>query len=544
MDHRFTETLLTATLAGLILCFSGCGEERTAETRSEFALTLIADPGQSPSFDPPDRALEEAGPKEAPHKTDHGQPETAKGYAKNKTKDFVSLNGAIFTDWKKPKAAIILSGLLDGYIEPCGCAGLENQKGGLSRRMALIDSLKEKGWPLMATDLGGIVRRFGPQASIKYQVAIDAYRTLGYGVIGLGAHDLQLPSEAILAQLGQDGDSPFVSANVSSIFDEDFGLTRRYRILETDGVRIGITQVLGKKFAADIQNNDYEYVPPSTALKPVLQSLETEQCDLRILLANTTVEEARTLGEKFTDFDFVVVAGDSDPPPPQPERLDGGAELIELGHKGMYVGVLGLYEKPASTRYQRVPLDGRFPDAPAIGRLLTAYQDQLKTQGLAGLGLRAAVHPTGRRYVGSASCADCHSEAFEIWEATPHAHATATLVELPLPRPFDPECLSCHVTGWEPQEYYPFASGYQDLESTPHLTGNGCENCHGGGAAHVAAENGDVDVDEAEVERLREQMRVSLAAAKQNVCVRCHDLDNSPDFDFETYWPQVEHYEN
>jgi hypothetical protein len=100
------------------------------------------------------------------------------------------------------------------------------------------------------------------------------------------------------------------------------------------------------------------------------------------------------------------------------------------------------------------------------------------------------------------------------------------------------------VTGWEPQEYYPFASGYQDLESTPHLTGNGCENCHGGGAAHVAAENGDVDVDEAEVERLREQMRVSRAEAKQNVCVRCHDLDNSPDFDFETYWPQVEHYEN
>ena len=55
-------------------------------------------------------------------------------------------------------------------------------------------------------------------------------------------------------------------------------------------------------------------------------------------------------------------------------------QLIELGHKGMYVGVLGLYEKPEQTRYQRVPLDGRFADAIPITRLLTAYQDQLKTR--------------------------------------------------------------------------------------------------------------------------------------------------------------------
>ena len=59
----------------------------------------------------------------------------------------------------------------------------------------------------------------------------------------------------------------------------------------------------------------------------------------------------------------------------------------------------------------------------------------------------------------------------------------------------------------------------------------------------MAAENGDVDADEAELMRLREQMRVTLQEAKQNVCIRCHDLDNSPDFDFETYWPHVEHYE-
>ena len=27
-------------------------------------------------------------------------------------------------------------------------------------------------------------------------------------------------------------------------------------------------------------------------------------------------------------------------------------------------------------------------------------------------------------------------------------------------------------------------------------------------------------------------------------CYSCHDLDNSPAFNFETYWPLVEHYED
>lgn len=544
MAHRHIDICRPlATLCAFVFCFTGCSENTPSEPHSNFAVTMISDPGEKPAFDPPDRALEGVQQKVLPSDTDAKQPAANATYPKSKSKDYVSLNGAIFTDWKKPKAAIILSGLLDGYIEPCGCAGLENQKGGLSRRLALVESLEKKGWPLIGVDLGGMVRRFGPQATIKYQVAIDAHRALGYEVIGLGAHDLQLPSETILAQLTQDGDSPFVSANVRSIFDEDFGLSRRFRILKVGGMRIGVTQVLGEEFAKDLQNTDYEYVDSATALESVIKSLEAERCDLRILLANTTVEEARGLGEQFTDFDFIVVAGQSDPPPPKPEAIATGVQLIELGHKGMYVGVLGLYEKPGQTRYQRVPLDGRFADAIPITRLLTAYQDQLKTQGLAGLGLRANPHPAGRQFVGSAACADCHSDAYEIWEATPHSHATETLVKLPLPRQFDPECLSCHVTGWEPQEYYPFASGYLDQQSTPQLTGNGCENCHGGGAGHVAAENGDVDADDAELERLRKQMRVTLAAAKRNVCVSCHDLDNSPDFDFETYWPQVEHYE-
>jgi hypothetical protein len=29
----------------------------------------------------------------------------------------------------------------------------------------------------------------------------------------------------------------------------------------------------------------------------------------------------------------------------------------------------------------------------------------------------------------------------------------------------------------------------------------------------------------------------------QKMCYNCHDLDNSPEFNFDKYWPEVEHYE-
>ena len=52
----------------------------------------------------------------------------------------------------------------------------------------------------------------------------------------------------------------------------------------------------------------------------------------------------------------------------------------------------------------------------------------------------------------------------------------------------------------------------------------------------------------AEQERLRAELVLSLdtSEGKQkaiNNCLECHDLDNSPQFDFDEYWPSVDHSE-
>ena len=470
--------------------------------------------------------------------------------------DALEKNGPIFVDWPKPRLALVFSGEMDGYLEPCGCAGLENQKGGLKRRHSLLKKLADDGWPVVALDMGGQIRRFGPQAEIKYRYAMKSLTQLDYQVVGLGIKELQLDANYLAYVLSNfEGEAnPVVSANVS-IIDPSIGLSRRYRVLQVGGKKIGVTSVLGKKHHAALQNaSDILWTDPEQALQEVLPSLQSENCDLRILLVHADPDEARSLAKRFPQFQIVATTGGAEEPPNRLMPLEGTSQqLIEAGHKGMYVTVLGIYDDQPF-RLQRVPLDHRFENSEAMQQLLVEYQDELKTMGLPGLGLTDTKHPTDT-FAGSAACADCHTEATKAFEKTPHSHATQTLVDLDPPRHFDPECLSCHATGWNPQQYFPYASGYLSLEKTPHLKANGCENCHGPGASHVAAESGDVEADEAELERLRVALRLKLVenegnkagqeinkAVVVNKCLECHDLDNSPEFDFQAYWPKVEHH--
>jgi formate-dependent nitrite reductase cytochrome c552 subunit len=178
------------------------------------------------------------------------------------------------------------------------------------------------------------------------------------------------------------------------------------------------------------------------------------------------------------------------------------------------------------------------------------YQQRLEQAGFSGLGISPIDHPSGRSFVGSEACGDCHTTAYEKWKETPHSHATTSLIEPDndrggIARHRDPECISCHATGWNPQDYYPYTSGFLSPEETPLLAGSGCENCHGPGSDHVAAELGDVDVTTERLRELQQQMVLPLARARER-CLECHDLDNSPDFHdegaFDEYWEQVKHY--
>jgi predicted CXXCH cytochrome family protein len=106
--------------------------------------------------------------------------------------------------------------------------------------------------------------------------------------------------------------------------------------------------------------------------------------------------------------------------------------------------------------------------------------------------------PSPALYMGVAACAECHSGNHMQWAETNHATAFDTLVAY---GEGDNElCFPCHSMG------YGLASGFVDLDTTPHLANVQCENCHGPGSNHAGDPN---DVP----------MQIDMDA---NLCGACH----------------------
>jgi hypothetical protein len=461
----------------------------------------------------------------------------------------------LYKGWTTPELALFVSGRQHGYIEPCGCAGLENQKGGLLRRHTCLEELKAKGWEVVPVDLGNQVRRFGAQASIKFTRTVEALTgQMNYEAIGLGPDDLKLPSTDLIQAIvnSSEEEHVFTSANVELFGD----FLPKIQVVEAKGHKLGITSVLGSKASAEVRNDDADIQEPVPSLKNALSEMNEAGCELRVLLAFSTLEETKALIQACPEFDLVITAGGDGEPTLHPEMVEAEGRkipMVQVGVKGMYVGVVGWFPGTAEPlRYQRVPLDARFSDSEDLKQVFQQYQQQLETLGLSGLEISPVAHPSGQTYVGSEACGECHTTAYEIWKhgvdgsGGPHFGATDSLVNPGertwVQRHFDPECLSCHVTGWNPQRYFPYEGGFLDLEASADLHGNGCENCHGPGSKHVAAENGDLDVSEDELKAIQRSMQVKLEATQ---CMECHDLDNSPDFHvdgaFEKYWARIVH---
>ncbi len=457
----------------------------------------------------------------------------------------------IAADWPQPQAVLFVSGQQHGYIEPCGCTGLENQKGGLIRRDTLLTELRARGWEVVPIDAGNQVRRTGRQPELKFLATVDAFEKMGYKAAALGIDDLKLRSIELIQMAGSDGRNPkpFLSANVLLYQPEFFP---SHRIVEAGGRKIGITAILGRELQHEIQSSEIVFFDPVEKLKPVVETLDKEGCDFKVLLAHASLEESADIARKVPGFDLIVTAGGFGEPTLAPEKIDGStAVMVQVGTKGMYGGIVGLFADPERPiRYQKIAISSQFKDSQRLLADFANYQQKLADEGFDRLGSVAIAHPNGREFVGSEVCGECHTTAFEKWQETPHFHATTSIVEPDnerggIPRHHDPECVSCHATGWNPQKYYPYKSGFLGLETTPKMTGSGCENCHGPGSEHAAAEFGDIDVTSERLKELQQQMVLPLASAREK-CLECHDLDNSPDFHiegaFDEYWEQVKHY--
>ncbi len=471
---------------------------------------------------------------------------------------------ALLDGWTPQDVTLVISGEQHGYLEPCGCS--ESQSGGFSRRADLFRQLKARGFSPIGLDLGALVKRHRDQSRLKFQTMLAALGEMKYAAVAVGPEDLALGPDFLLSQGQADpvdavseivGDGrrpgssvpPLLAANVRLYDSSDLpGAPAASRLVSCGSETIGVTAILGPRLTEPLEAAgvlaDVTIRSPEEVLPAILDDLVDRGATVLVLLSHATVDTSLALARRFPQLHLVVSAhGPEDPLTDNPRRV-GSTTVVTVGHKGKYAGVVGLTRINGSTRvrFELVNLDNRrFTDTPAMAEHMRTYQQTLEQTDLAAQLLPIAV-VDGREFVGAARCGECHTKAMARWKQTSHARAFASLTTGRagherdwIPRTFDPECLSCHVTGWNPQDVLPYRSGYVDRTVSAHLLGNQCENCHGAGSRHVAL----VEADR--VEESRDDVRVTLEQARRTTCLRCHDLDNSPKFDFDSYWPQVAH---
>ena len=137
---------------------------------------------------------------------------------------------------------------------------------------------------------------------------------------------------------------------------------------------------------------------------------------------------------------------------------------------------------------------------------------RMRLAQLAGAPVPMLLHSTG--YSGDEFCGVCHGSEHDTFELTNHAAAFDTLVKHG--EDANPECVGCHVVGYEQP------GGWSLARRQPDLEGVGCETCHGRGGPHLSPDH-------------------VQAGNYEPVCVTCHNPTHSLGFEYASFLPKVSH---
>lgn len=462
-----------------------------------------------------------------------------------------------YRKWDSPNLALILSGQMHGYIDPCGCS--YPQFGGLIRRWNFVDSLrtgapKKKGWNVVGIDLGELPHLQGIHAQnlLKYDLTLNALAAMNYRAVGIGKHEILSPLGEALAQ-AFDKKRPLPRPLVMPLAQTEPGElyydlnARPYEIVADTSPKVGIISLMGPDMRDQLKAREqflntmqelpkalnafanagvefgvilhHEYPKVAGDGLQQMLAIERKRRDNALTCAKFCAD-ARQQNPRIPPIYLMMILSDEPEPPSVMRRLDPNlpTHVVEIGHKGKYVGLVGVYRERTGFRmqYQIVSMgpewetkDAKIKTQPVIA-LMEKYNDELKGQNMLAKFPRSlhdlqrpAADEQGLKatYVGSDTCADCHQHAHNVWKGTRHAGATSTLENLKHPsgRNFDPECMMCHTVGlkhpggyhdpvdaalWPNKPAEPFTAARRKKHNDK-LRDVGCESCHGPASAHV-----------------------------------------------------------
>lgn len=428
---------------------------------------------------------------------------------------------------------------IHGNLEVCGCPIYP--LGGVARRMGYIDALRRRSpdAALLQVDAGYIFNDelnyegtdLRADARVMNDSIVRANEAMGMDVVNLGYRDLRYAAKLFAPDAKVKPEkTALVSANVRPA-KAGGAAPAPYVIKIATGKRlprpvriafIGLSDAAPEEFRGDVEASGFAIGDPLAAAKAALAEVH-DKADVTVIVGFLRLPTVNKLAMQNPDLDLIIAAEERgivfDPKQVNNTMIVYAAkETKHLGELRFYVDAEGIVDR-FTARY--VELDAVIPDNPAMAtmtkevrRQLDGLQVQLAEEEARAYLAKAGATPSP--FALSETCAQCHQAEYDKWKSTRHSHAFAVLETKQ--RAFDTACVGCHSLGYQEQ-------GFVNIKATPKYADVQCESCHGPGAEHVkapAAGN-------------------YKTPPKNQSCLGCHDKDNSPDFDFDKYWPRVAH---
>lgn len=425
---------------------------------------------------------------------------------------------------------ILISGLMLGRLEPCGCAS--GQLGGLARRMQHIGEQRNYDLLLEGGDLVAGTTELDKQKLFTASQILFMKEKNNYDALGVGLHDLELPLEEWSGFLLG---GPAVASNLVST-NEAWPATP-FREKEIRGTTVRIASLLLPELPESLQGEDahVKRTDPAAAWAKVYEG--EPDTKLRIgLVHGSDVQIRKIIPDLKPRPDLVIGVDPSYIEPDGAAAMIGDVPLVFTGIRGRVMLDARLWrdgEQPRVacetvqlTGSKTLPGGGGDPDVKQV--ILMHRMNVAEAKVLEQMAEQRPT-PNGDTYVGTQQCTSCHPSAAKAWAASKHAHAWQTLVDAEKdPKRYGwpvtkyPDCVGCHVVG------YGEKSGFVNYEDTPGLANVGCERCHGPGSGHMLSGG-------------KKKMGIIGGVLKSELCAQCHDFEQSPDFLYGDRWKVIEH---
>lgn len=400
---------------------------------------------------------------------------------------------------------MVFSGETLSYLEPCGCT--HHQLGGISRKISVVNNKNNKEW--FRIDGGDISSERSAQDEIKLGSIMKAFSIMKYDVIGIGEKDLTYPVE-FLKNLANSYHLPLVATNLIERNSRKSPFMPSFKI-KKGGKIIYVYSIIDKSYEEEIMeyNPKLEIIDPVEALKKYPMKKKNGKEDNWIIIHGSE-SIAKRIMESYKETPIIFQITHEEEPYPAIKYLEPNSIKVCIGQKGKYVGLLSLPAK----KLQIIPLGDDIKQDNAGENIIKEYLNIIRDEDLSK-NVPKISYPGNLTYKGSGVCKECHSSEMEIYKKTNHSTAFKTLENAG--HDADPECLPCHTIGF----YY--TSGFISKDETPNFINVGCENCHGPCSDHIL--NG------------------SLPSVMPNegTCLQCHNQEHSSTFNFNTYYPKIEH---